>query len=99
MDTSLALVCTVCIGGSLTFAPLKEYITETWVPFTAVIFPYSESLKTNKTMSSRMGNLLLIPANNYRALEGSVIKLDMASNLITLLERKRELYCEWYWIF
>ena len=37
--------------------------------------------------------------NNYRALDGSGIKLDMASNLTTLLERNQELYCEWYGIF
>ena len=38
-------------------------------------------------------------SNNYRALEVSGIKLDMASNLTILLERNRELYCEWYGIF
>ena len=61
--------------------------------------------KGNTSNSSNLGykiitsNRLKLGRNNYRALEGSVIKLDMASNLTTLLERNRELYCEWYGIF
>ena len=44
-------------------------------------------------------NRLKLSRNNYCSLEGSGIKLDMASNLIALLERNWELYCEWYGIF
>ena len=44
-------------------------------------------------------NRLKLGRNNYRSLEGSGIKLDMASNLIPLLERNRELYCKWFGIF
>ena len=44
-------------------------------------------------------NRLKLGRNNYRSLEGSGIKLDMSSNLTALLERNRELYCEWYRIF
>ena len=44
-------------------------------------------------------NRLKLGRNNYRSLEGSGIKLDMSSNLIALLERNRELNCEWYGIF
>ena len=42
---------------------------------------------------------LKLGRNNHRSLEGSGIKLDMSSNLTALLERNRELYCEWYGIF
>ena len=61
--------------------------------------------KGNTSNSSNLGyeiitpNRLKLGRNNYQALEGSGIKLDMASNLNTLLERNRELYCEWYRIF
>ena len=57
--------------------------------------------KGNMSNSSNLGyeiitpNRLKLGENNYRALEGSGIKLDMASNLTALLERNRELYCEW----
>ena len=44
-------------------------------------------------------NRLKLGQNNYLLLEGSGIKLDMSLNLITLLERNCELYCEWYRIF
>ena len=44
-------------------------------------------------------NRLKLGRNNFRSLEGSGIKLDMAANLTALLERNRELYCEWYKIF
>ena len=44
-------------------------------------------------------NRLKLGRNNYRSLEGSGIKLDMASSLTALLERNHELYCEWYRIF
>ena len=61
--------------------------------------------KGNTSNSSNLGykiitsNRLKLGRNNYRALECSGIKLDMASNLTYLLERNRELYCEWYGIF
>ena len=32
-------------------------------------------------------------------MKGSGINFDITSNLIALLERNRELYCEWYRIF
>ena len=57
--------------------------------------------KGNTSNSSNLGyenitpNRLKLGRKNYRALEGSGIKLDMASNLTALLERNRELYCEW----
>ena len=44
METSLVLLWTVCIGGTLAFEPLREYETDTWVPFTAVIFPNLQSI-------------------------------------------------------
>ena len=37
-------------------------------------------------------NRLKLGRNNSRSLEGSGIKLDMASNFVALLERNRELY-------
>ena len=52
--------------------------------------------KGNRSNSSNLDpNRLKLGRNNYRVLEGSGIKLDMASNLTALLERNRELYCEW----
>ena len=42
---------------------------------------------------------LKLGRKSYRSLEASGIKLDMFSNLITLLERNCELYTEWYQIF
>ena len=42
---------------------------------------------------------LLSGACHILSMEGSGIKLDKSSNLIALLERNRELYCEWYRIF
>ena len=51
-------------------------------------------IKTKKVSEVKMST-----HNNYRSLEGSGIKLNMASNLIASLERNRELYCEWYRIF
>ena len=62
-------------------------------------------VKGDTSNSSNLGygiitlNRLKLVRNNYRSLEGSGIKLDMASNLINLLECNRELYCEWYGIF
>ena len=44
-------------------------------------------------------NRLKLGRNNFRTLDGSGIKLDMADNLTGMLERNRELYCEWYKIF
>ena len=44
-------------------------------------------------------NRLKLGRNNFRTLVGSGIKLDMAANLTAMLERNRELYCEWYKIF
>ena len=61
--------------------------------------------KGNTSNSSNLGYEIITPnrvklgRNNYCSLEGSGIKLDMASNLTALLERNRELYCEWYGIF
>ena len=61
--------------------------------------------KGDTSYSSNLGyeiitpNQLKLGRNNYLSLEGSGIKLDMASNLIALLERNPELYCEWYGIF
>ena len=62
-------------------------------------------VKGNTSYSSNLGYKIITPnrlklgRNNYQALEGSEIKLDLASNLTTLLERNQELYCEWYGIF
>ena len=59
-------------------------------------------VKVDTSNSSNLGyeiitpNRLKLGRNNYQSLEGSGIKLDMASNLIALLERNRELSCEWY---
>ena len=44
-------------------------------------------------------NRLKLGRNNFGTLDGSGIKLNMAANLTTMLERNRELYCEWYKIF
>ena len=63
--------------------------------------------KGNTSNASNLGYEIITPnrlklgvgRNNYQALEGSGIKLDMASNLTALLERNHELYCEWYSIF
>ena len=61
--------------------------------------------KGDTSNSSNLGYEIITPKrlklgrNNYQSLEGSGIKLDMASNLIALLERNWELYCEWYGIF
>ena len=61
--------------------------------------------KEDTSNSSNLGyeiispNRLKLGRKNYRSLEGSGIKLDMASSLTALLERNRELYCEWYQIF
>ena len=61
--------------------------------------------KENTSNASNLGYEIITPnrsklgRNNYRSLEGSGIKLNMASNLIAPLERNRELYCEWYGIF
>ena len=42
---------------------------------------------------------LKLGRNNHRSLEGSGIKLDMSSNLTSLLERNCELCTEWYQVF
>ena len=61
--------------------------------------------KGNTSNASNLGyeiitpNRLKLGRNNFRTLDGSGIKLDMAANLTTMLERNRELYCEWYKIF
>ena len=62
-------------------------------------------VKVDTSNSSNLGyeiitpNRLKLGRDNYQSLEGSGIKLDMASNLIALLERNREFHCEWYKIF
>ena len=62
-------------------------------------------VKGDTSNSSNLGyeiitrNRLKLGRNNYCSLEGSGIKLDMASSLTALLERNGELYCEWYQIF
>ena len=61
--------------------------------------------KGNNSNATNLGyeiitpNRLKLGRNNFWSLEGSGIKLDMAANLTALLERNRELYCEWYKIF
>ena len=61
--------------------------------------------KRNTSNATNLGyeiitpNRLKLGRNNFRTLEGSGIKLDMAANLTAMLERNRELYCEWYKIF
>ena len=61
--------------------------------------------KGDTSNSSNLGyeiitpNRLKLGRNNYPSLEGSGIKLEMASKLIALLERNQELYCEWFGIF
>ena len=61
--------------------------------------------KGNKSNATNLGyeiitpNRLKLGRNNFRSLEGSGIKLDMAANRTALLEQNRELYCEWYKIF
>ena len=61
--------------------------------------------KRNTSNATNLGyefitpNRLKLGPNNYRSLEGSGIKLDMSLNLTALLERNRELYCEWYGVF
>ena len=58
--------------------------------------------KGDTSNSSNLGyeiispNRLKLGRNNYGSLEGSGINLDMAFNLIALLEQNRELNCEWY---
>ena len=59
----------------------------------------STSNATNIGYEILTPNRLKLGQNNYCSLEGSGIKLDMSSNLTALLERNRELYCEWYGIF
>ena len=62
-------------------------------------------VKGNTLNASNLGyeiitpNRLKLGRNNYWLLEGLGIKLDMASNIIAVLEQNRELYCEWYRIF
>ena len=46
-----------------------------------------------------MKKTLKLGRNNFRLLEGSGIKLDMSSNLTSLLERNCELCTEWYQVF
>ena len=64
IDTSLALLWTVSIWGTLVFAPLTEYVTEICDPFTPVIFPNLQSIPplphsgSLNTISSRTGSLL-----------------------------------------
>ena len=79
IEESLALLWTVCMGGTLAFAPLKEYVTETCYPLASVTLPslqsipplpYSESLNTNRTISSRTGNLLFF--NHLLGLRSSI---------------------------
>ena len=61
--------------------------------------------KGDTSISSNLGyeiitpNSLKLGRNNYYSLEGSGIKLDMASSLTALLERNCELYCDCYRIF
>ena len=61
--------------------------------------------KGHTSNSSNLGceiitpNKLKLGRNNYQSLEGSGIKLHMVSNLMSLLKRNRELYCQWYGIF
>ena len=66
-------------GGTLAFAPLTEKVTEIWDPFTPLTFPnlhslppypYSESKNTNRTISSRTGNLLFF--NHLLGLRSSI---------------------------
>ena len=61
--------------------------------------------KGNTSTATNLGyeiitpNRLKLGRNNYRSLEGLGMKLDMFLNLRALLERTRELYCEWHGIF